>query len=79
MTLIEDSAPKLNKGEWRGAVTNLDLKDRRLGWMTSLDDSVRVIRFTVVLADGRTSVLDQAVSYPGLYKAVIRKALGADY
>jgi hypothetical protein len=77
--LLQDDAPHLTKRVWKGSILQIDGKDKRLGWLSSLDDSVRVIRFTVVLADGSVSTLNQAVSYPAFYKEIIRKSLGLGY
>jgi len=79
LVLVQDKAPHLTKRVWRGSVLKMDGKDKRLGWLTSLDDSVRVMRFTVVLADGSVSTVNQAVSYPAYYKEIIRKSLGLGY
>jgi hypothetical protein len=79
LTLIEDDAPQLKDRLWHGQILRMDMKDKRLGWLTSLDDTVRVLRFSVTYPDGRVSALDQAVSYPGLLKQLIRRTLGLDY
>lgn len=77
--VMEDASPHLDQGVWEGKIIGLDSKDRRIGWVLSLEDSVRVLRFTVVLADGRTDTIEQAVSYPAVLKTMVRKVLGVDY
>ncbi|HVW20131.1 MAG TPA: hypothetical protein VHC86_02870 [Opitutaceae bacterium] len=78
-TLLEQAPPAMQGRKWRGQILKMDMSDKRLGWLTSLDDTVRVLRFTVVLPDGRASVVNQAVSYPGMLKALIRRTLGLNY
>jgi hypothetical protein len=49
--------------------------DWRPTWFHEPDETVRMYRFTVVTGDGRTEVLDQAMSYPDPVKKFILKAL----
>jgi len=74
--LVDDTAPRLNNGYWKATTPTLDPKDRGTIWLTQVDDSVRVFRFTVVLGDGTSVVLDQAAVYPGPLKAAIAKMAG---
>lgn len=79
MTLYQDDHPKLTNRRWVGELMKLDGKDKRIAWVANVDDTIRVLRFTVVMPDGRTSVLEQAISYPGLIKTYVRQVLGMGY
>jgi len=77
--LVDDYDPKMSStGQWKLTTPVLDLKDSGLEWITQLDDTIRVYRFTVVLADGSKVVLRQPAMYPVIEKALIRKMLGID-
>ncbi len=80
VTLVEDAAPKsASGGRWRGEVPPVDLADSRLAWMATISNSLRVYRFTLTFADGRTLVLLQGSFYPAGMKAAVRQALGQNY
>jgi hypothetical protein len=77
--LVEDTHPQLIHGEWRGASRPFTFEEPAMKWLTYLDQSFRVYRFTIVLADGRTIVLHEGLMVPGFGKAMIRKLLGQNY
>lgn len=73
---ITDEKPVVDGGRWRGTVLAISPSEPRAEWISRLNDEIRIYRFTVVAADGHTVVLDQARSYPGYVKSVIRVGLG---
>lgn len=77
--IVDDHAPQLTNGHWVAERVDRDPRgDPTLAWLGTVDDSMRIYRFTVTLADGTVVVLDQPVSYPGYLKGAIRKASGVD-
>jgi hypothetical protein len=78
-TVVEDGAPSLKDGHWVAVRVDRGPNDPTLAWIKTVDDSMRIYRTTVTLADGSQVVLDQPVSYPAYLKAAIRKAVGLDY
>jgi hypothetical protein len=77
-TIVDDAAPHLDGGRWKLTTTVLDPKDAGNEWITQLDDSIRVFRVTVTLADGTTVVLRQPALFPVYEKQLIRVMLGID-
>lgn len=75
--VVEDLAPKMAGGEWRGLTPALTSFGPPIEWIRYLDASNRVYRFTVTLADGRTVVLNQLAVFPGWMKAGVRNSLEA--
>src|SRR5581483_11393806 len=53
-----------------------DAQDPRLAWLGSVSDSMRIFRFTLTLADGKTVTIDQGQLYGSALKAAMRMALG---
>jgi hypothetical protein len=77
--VVDDPAPKLDAANhWKLTTPVLDAKDPIFAWLTQLDDTIRVYRFTVTLADGSQVVLKQPQMYPVFMKQLIRKMLGMD-
>jgi hypothetical protein len=74
----DDAAPKLVAGHWKLNTGELDPKDPMFEWLIQLDDSIRVYRFTVTLADGKQVVLKQPQMFPVFMKQLIRAMLGID-
>jgi hypothetical protein len=77
--ILEDRAPHLTAGHWVAARVDRGAEDPSLAWVKTLDDSMRIYRIAITLADGTPVVLDQPVSYPGYFKGAIRKTIGMDY
>jgi len=77
--LVDDQAPRLDNGHWNSAKVDRGILDPSLAWLSNVDDSIRIYRFKVTLADGSQAVLDQPSVFPGGLKAVIRKVFGLDY
>jgi hypothetical protein len=77
--VADDPDPRLVNGHWAAAKTPRGVKDPTIAWMMTVDDSMRIYRFTIDLADGSQVVLDQPSSFPGYLKSGIRTTLGLDY
>jgi len=76
MMLAEDLAPKLVEHRWLGQSRQFTGDDAALHWLTYVDDSFRVYRFTITEADGRQIVLYQPWMVPHWAKASMRIGLG---
>jgi hypothetical protein len=76
--LIDDRDPHLQDRRWLAPRIPRDGHEPALAWLHTVDDSMRIYRLTVTLADGTVAVLDQPVSYPGFLKAAILKTIGVD-
>ncbi|HWA87995.1 MAG TPA: hypothetical protein VG710_17335 [Opitutus sp.] len=76
--LVEDSHPKLTNNEWRGVSRTYKTDEPEMRWLSYLDQSFRIYRFTVTLADGRTVVLHEGVMVPSFGKAMLRHVLGEE-
>jgi len=74
----DDPAPKLVDGKWKVSTPILDATDPVFIWLIQLDDSIRVYRFTVTLADGKQVVLKQPAMFPVFLKQLMRVMLGID-
>lgn len=76
-SLYEDRAPKLGKGEfWLALTPGFNPNEERMNWINSLDNGVRVLRFTVTLTDKSVHVLRLPVFVPAQAKAMFRAELG---
>ena len=79
LVLVADSAPELDgNGSWKGNSAPYRRFDPPLGWLTDLGDTIKVFRFTIVLADGRPFILHQAAIWAGAQKQFVREILGYD-
>jgi hypothetical protein len=67
--------PTVGTRTWAWKMGPLIRTNWRPTWFHDPDESVRVYRFTVTTADGRTVVLYQGTSYPAPVKAFILKSL----
>lgn len=77
---VDASSPQVSEtGQWRSESEPLALGDRRLGWLATIPNSLRVYRFTLAFADGQTVVLHQGTLYPAMLKSATRQALGENY
>jgi hypothetical protein len=76
--VADDPAPKLKDGHWKLDTPVLDPKDPTFEWLVQLDDTIRVYRFTITLADGRQVVLRQPQMFPVFMKQLIRVMTGID-
>lgn len=77
LNIIEDPAPKLiNTVHWIGNSKPYNPADEHMNWVSSLDNGVRVFRFTVQLKDGTTHVLRLPILMPANTKLIFRAELG---
>jgi hypothetical protein len=76
LAVLRDDAPKLENGHWIGKTAPYSPADQHLEWITTLDNGVRVFRFTVKLTDGRTDVLRLPIVMPQGTKTIFRAQLG---
>jgi hypothetical protein len=76
--VVDDPDPRLTNGHWKFTTPPLDPKQPGVEWITQLDDTIRVFRFTVTLADGHQVVLRQPWIYPIYLKSIIRKMANMD-
>ncbi len=77
---VDDAQPQLSAaGQWRGRLELPDLAEPRMGWVATISNSVRVFRFTLTFADGKTLVIHQGEFYPPAEKAAIRHLFGQNY
>jgi hypothetical protein len=76
---VDDSAPKLDGMTWKGTSTPITKDDARTTWLQSIENSIRVYRFTVETADGRKLVLNQPALFPAFVKMQIRHVFGMNY
>jgi hypothetical protein len=77
--LAEDTRPFLASGRWHFVTPSRTAAEPDLAWLMTIEAGMRIYRFTVVTADGRTLVLYQASQYSGEFKSRVRRALGLDY
>jgi hypothetical protein len=77
LTVYGDYSPKLlENNHWRGATEPLNPSNALLKFLTNIDNSIRLYRFTVKLTDGTTHVLNVPMLVPGFYKEFILKEAG---
>jgi hypothetical protein len=77
MTLVDDRAPTLDGYVWKGKTVPLGPSDDFIKFMTNIDNSIRVYRFTVTLTDGSVHVLTVPIMVPGFLKESIIKSLSS--
>lgn len=70
--LVIDEAPRLDRQRWAGQARPIHLTAENTAWVFDPKPTVKVFRFTVLLADGSESVLHQAASFPEPAKTLIR-------
>ena len=78
--MVESVQPKLSAtGQWRGETDPLTLSDRRLGWLATLPNTLRVYRFTLIFSEGKSLILQQGTFFPAAVKSAVRQSLGENY
>jgi hypothetical protein len=78
--LIDRPGPTLSAaGRWRGESEPLSNGNGRLKWLATVSNSLRVVRFTLTFADGKTQVLHQGTLFPANLKSVVRHSMGQNY
>jgi hypothetical protein len=78
LTVYGDYSPKIGDktGIWRGATEPLSPSNALLKFLTNIDNSIRIYRFTVKLTDGSTEKLNVPMLVPGFYKEFMLKEAG---
>jgi len=77
LSVYSDNAPILSKKSvWSGMSPAHHPTEDLVRWILTLDNSVKVYRFTVKLADGTTHVLRYPVFAPAQMKTFMRGQLG---
>jgi hypothetical protein len=77
LSIVNDPHPKLNdEHHWNMLTAPHSPVDEYAKWVMTLDNTIRVYRFTVKLADGSTHVLRYPIFIPTRGKAIIRYELG---
>jgi hypothetical protein len=77
LNLVSDANPKLTgENHWNMLTAPHSPMDEYAKWVMSLDNTIRVYRFTIKLADGTTHVLRYPIFVPQRAKAMIRYQLG---
>jgi hypothetical protein len=80
VTLVDQPAPTLTPaGGWSGESVPLGTSDPRIAWLATLPNTLRVSRFTLTFADGKTQVLHQGTLYPAGLKTALRQSMGEKY
>jgi hypothetical protein len=77
LSVYTDNAPLLlKKTIWSGVSPAHSAADEYVKWIMTLDNTVKVYRFTVKLADGTTHVLRFPIFVPANMKGFMRAQLG---
>ena len=80
VTLVDRADPTLSAaGLWHGESEPLSTGNGRLRWLATVSNSLRVVRFTLTFADGKTQVLHQGTLFPAALKSTVRQAMGQNY
>jgi predicted GH43/DUF377 family glycosyl hydrolase len=74
--MVDDTSPKVTGRKWTWSSPPVAPDDSSLAWVQNIDESFRVYRFTIVLADGRQIVMHHTGYYPPFVKARMRVDLG---
>ncbi len=77
--LIEENNPQLKNMVWIGTSQHFGIDDEPIKWISYLDQSFRVYRYTITRPDGHQVVLYEGVMIPAFAKAMMRGVLGAKY
>jgi hypothetical protein len=77
MTIVDDRAPILNGFVWQGKTEPLGPSDDFIKFMTNIDNSIRVYRFTFTMVDGSVHVLTLPIMVPGFLKEAIEKNISS--
>ena len=73
--LVDDSGPKLDKGDWSASVDLKPFSGSWSQWLLSSHESVRIYRFSIVTAQAQKLVIYQAVTYNSRYKEFLVRNL----
>lgn len=80
LTLVDDAKPQpAAGGKWLGETSPVEWNDPRITWLATISNSLRIYRFTLTFADGRTLVVHQGSFFPAPMKAAVRQTMGQNY
>lgn len=77
--LVDDPAPALTGDRWQANSANIAADNPNLAWVYTIQNSMRIYRFTVTDAAGNRTEMLHVVSYPDFIKAVVRQKWGEKY
>jgi len=72
----QENSHLMKKNIWGGTSRPFAPQDEHVKWILTLDNNIRIYRFTVKLADGTTHVLLKPVMIPAYMKDFVRTQLG---
>ncbi len=73
--LVDDSGPKLDKGDWSASVDLKPITGSCPQWLLSSKESIRIYRFSIAAAKAEKLVIYQAVTYNSRYKEFLVRNL----
>jgi hypothetical protein len=76
--MVRDLEPKMKGATWIFTTEPVEGSDHSFGWVTELDESFRVYRFTFSFVDGRQVKLHRVTYYSPFVKPGLRKGLGLE-
>ena len=76
LLLVNDVAPQQDGGKWTENAGLMESSSISVRWLYEPKETVRVFRFTITEADGRSYVLYQGVLYSPAAKDAIRAMVG---
>ncbi len=76
LLLVNDVAPQQDGGKWTENAGLMELSSSSVRWLYEPKETVRVFRFTISEADGRSYALYQGVLYSPAAKDAIRAMVG---
>jgi hypothetical protein len=79
LLLAEDTHPYLSGSHWHFESPSKNSSDPDIAWVLNIEDSSRVYRFTILLADGQRIELYQMTNFSAQEKTMIRRTLGQTY
>ena len=72
VTLFQTDKVKLQEGHWSVRTESYTPDPQNMKWLYQIESSVRVCRFTIVTADGRSVVMYEGCNYPAFLKDLVR-------
>ena len=77
--LVNDAAPKLEAGIWKGTSEPQRAGDEHLAWVYTITTSMRIYHFVLTDTAGKTTEIYHVTAYPDFVKSLTRKKWGANY
>ena len=73
--LYQTDSISLDDGHWKTRTASFVPDQQNSRWLYQIENTIRVCRFTIVAADGRTEVLNEGCNYYAFVKDLIRQNL----